>query len=108
MAHQLTITLTLTDAEYNAISEEVAMHGKPLESVVHEALTQYIKPPTSEKRQPTKKEITEYLYREGVITHIPTDEPDTPEEAAERERLFHLFSQGQPLSEMVIEGRGPY
>ncbi len=51
--------------------------------------------------------ITEFLYREEVIENIPTDEPDTPEEEAERQRLARLFGQGKPASEMVIEDRGP-
>lgn len=48
-----------------------------------------------------------YLFSEGVIEHIPTGEPITPEEEAERERLALLFGQGKPVSEMVIEDRGP-
>lgn len=51
--------------------------------------------------------ITVFLYREEVIENIPTDEPDTPEEEAERQRLARLFGQGKPASEMVIEDRGP-
>ena len=51
--------------------------------------------------------ITEFLYREAVIEDIPTDEPDTPEEEDERQRLARLFGQGKPASEMVVDDRGP-
>jgi hypothetical protein len=51
--------------------------------------------------------VEDFLYRDGVAENIPTNEPDTPEEAAERERLAQLFSQGKPASEIVIDDRGP-
>lgn len=51
--------------------------------------------------------IQEFLHREGITENIPTNEPDTPEEAAERERLARLFGQGKPVSEIVIDDRGP-
>lgn len=51
--------------------------------------------------------IQEFLHREGVTENLPTDEPDTPEEAAERERLARLFGRGMPVSEIVIDDRGP-
>jgi hypothetical protein len=51
--------------------------------------------------------ITAYLYREQIIESTPTDEPDTQDEEAERQRLASLFGQGKPVSEIVIEDRGP-
>jgi hypothetical protein len=105
MSHQMTITLT--DAEYKALSIEAAQDGKPLESLLHEMLIQRIKLSASAKRQLNSYQIFEYLYGEGIIEHIPTGEPITPEEEAERERLALLFGQGKPVSEMVIEDRGP-
>ncbi len=50
--------------------------------------------------------LQEFLYQEGIVENVPTNEPDTPEEAAERERLASLFSQGKSAAEMVIEDRG--
>lgn len=55
----------------------------------------------------TRREVQEYLYKEGVIEQIPTNGPETPDEEKERSRLAHLFGQGKPASEMVIEDRGP-
>lgn len=51
--------------------------------------------------------LQEFLYQEGIVENVPTNEPDTPDEAAERERLASLFSQGKSAAEMVIEDRGP-
>jgi len=42
MAYQMTVTLT--DAEYAALSKEAAESGKPIESLLHEVLVQHIGP----------------------------------------------------------------
>jgi len=105
MAHQMTVTLT--DAEYAALSAEAAKSGKRLESLLHELLTQHIQPSALEMRHLSSREIQEYLYREGIIEHIPTGQPDTTQEEAERKHLAQLFGQGKLASEMVIEDRGP-
>ena len=49
-----------------------------------------------------------FLHREGAIQNIPSGEPDTPDETAERERLAKLFGEGKPVSEIVIEDRGEF
>jgi hypothetical protein len=105
MAYQMTVTLT--DAEYAALSAEAAKSRKPLEALLHELLTQHIQPSDLEMRRLSSREIQEYLYREGIIEHIPTGQPTTTQEEAERKRLAHLFGQGKLASEMVIEDRGP-
>jgi hypothetical protein len=56
---------------------------------------------------PLRAIIQDFLYREHVVENIPTNEPDTPEQETERERLARLFSGGTPASEIVIEDRGP-
>jgi hypothetical protein len=101
------MVITLNDAEYAALSKEAAKRGKAIDYYLHEVLTQHIEPSDSISHSLTSREIGEYLYREGITEHLPTDEPDTPEVEAEREYLAHLFAQGKPISEMVIEDRGP-
>ena len=104
MAYQMTITLT--DEEYAALSEEAVRSGKPLEILLHETLAPHL--PKPQALQPmSDAEFTAYLYRKGIILNIPTNEPDTPEEYAEIERIAQKISSGQSLSEMVIEDRGP-
>lgn len=105
MAHRMDVILT--DEEYTILSVEAAKRGQSLENFLHEVLAQHLQPSTPEKRSFTRHDIQEYLYREGIIEHIPTDEPDVPEEETERKRLAHLFGQGELASDMVIEDRGP-
>jgi hypothetical protein len=56
----------------------------------------------------TRQELLEELYLEGTILNIPTRKPLTEEEKAERAQLSQALARGKPLSEIVIEGRGPY
>jgi len=58
-------------------------------------------------RVPLRDIVQDFLHSEGVIVNRPTNEPDTTEEAAERERLARLFGRGKAASEIVIEDRGP-
>lgn len=115
MAYQMTVTLT--DAEYTALAEEAAKSGKSIETILHEmeveslfheTLAQRLQLSAPAQRSFTRQEIQEYLYREGITENIPTNESDTVEEEAEQERLAALFGQGKPVSEMIIEDRGPY
>ncbi|HVB60732.1 MAG TPA: hypothetical protein VNE61_06005 [Ktedonobacteraceae bacterium] len=99
------MSIRLTDAEYKALLMEATQRGKPVESLLHEVLTQHIKPSRKQKLSP--REIEEYLFREGIIERIAIEEPETPEEEAERAYLASLFGQGKPVSDMVIEDRGP-
>jgi len=65
-------------------------------------------PDTTQPRPLAGRELMEKLYREGVIENIPTREPLTEEEKAERVRLAQIFAGGKPASEIVIEDRGSY
>ncbi len=105
MAYQLTITLT--EEEYTVLTTEAAKNGKQPEMLLHD-LIQSLQSSSEAEHSMTADEFEQKLYREGFIEHIPTREPLTPEELAERERLGQLFAGGKPMSEMVIEDRGPY
>ena len=105
MAYEMLITLT--NEEYEALSIEAAKNGKPIESFLHEVLSQHIKPSATGDQTLTCRRIQEYLYREGIIESLPTNEKTAPEEDARREYLARLFGQGKLASEMVIEDRGP-
>lgn len=105
MAYHMSITLT--DAEYAALAQEAEKNGKPVESLLREVLTQHLHSTDTISGTITTRKIQEYLYREGVIEHLSNYEPISPEEQSERAYLSHLFGQGQPASEMVIEDRGP-
>jgi len=49
----------------------------------------------------------EQQYLEGELLNLPTRQPWSQEERAERERLAQAFAGGKSASEMVIEDRGP-
>lgn len=105
MTHHTTITLS--DDEYAIIAAEAAKRGKTVETLLHEAVTQEFVAQPDATRPLTQQELQHYLYREGIAENIPTNEPDTLDEEAERQRLAALFGQGKLASEMVIEDRGP-
>ena len=100
MAHEM--TLTLTDQEYETLVAEAAKNGKKPEALLYDMIQRL------RARPLTADEFEEKLYREGKILNIPTRRHLTQEEKAERERLGRVFSGGKPMSEMVIEDRGPY
>jgi len=106
MAYQMTVTLT--DQEYAALTEEANKRGTQPEEVLHEIIVQHLSSTTSSKHPLTGQEFMEKLYREGKILNLPKPRPLTPEEQAERERLAQVFAGGKSGSEMVIEDRGPY
>ncbi len=105
MAHEM--TLTLTDQEYETLVAEAAKNGKKPEALLYDMI-QRLRPSPQVKHPLTADEFEEKLYREGKILNIPTRRHLTQEEKAERERLGRVFSGGKPMSEMVIEDRGPY
>ncbi len=106
IAYQMNITLT--DEEYKALTAEVGSDEELLKERLHELLAQHLRTLHSLKGSlDARDEMGQYLYEAGLIDHIPTHRPYTPEEEAERKRLADLFGQGKPVSEMVIEGRGP-
>lgn len=61
-----------------------------------------------EPRPLTGREFVEKLYREGKVLNVPTWKPLTEEEEAKRTQLAQATTGGKPVSEIVIEGRGPY
>ncbi len=102
------MTITLTDQEYALLTAEAEKNGKRPEALLHEIMLQRLHPAHQTKHPMTEQEFEEKLYREGKVLNIPTRQPLTPKEQAERERLAHVFAKGKLMSEMVIEDRGPY
>ncbi len=102
------VNIALTEEEYSALAAEAGRDEEVLEEHLHELLTRHLHVSSSTKGSlNTRDKVEQSLYESGLIDHIPTHRPDTPEEAAERKRLADLFGQGKPVSEMVIEDRGP-
>lgn len=108
------ITINLTDAEYVALTQEAEETGEEIKDILHELIDQVqarqFRLTYTPDHPLSKHELAVYLYKEGVITHIPEGEPRSDEDETERKRLGDLFGQagGKPVSEMIIEDRGPY
>jgi hypothetical protein len=103
MAYEMIVKLT--EQEYERLSAVATQSGKSPENLLHELILQL---PSFDSSSP--RAFERLLYEEGLIEHIPTRYPETPQEQAEREHLGQVFGNagGKPMSEMVIEDRGPY
>jgi hypothetical protein len=55
----------------------------------------------SKKGTPSRAEYEKYLLAKGVISHIPTRQPPSPE----RRAFKPIEVEGQPISETIIEER---
>ena len=89
MAYQV----ALSEEDYAALAAASEQTGEPIERLLHEAIA--ARYPQESPAGMTGK----YRY--------PTGEPDSPEEEAEDEYLATSIGPGKPLSEIIIEDRGP-
>lgn len=79
--------ITLTDDDYEALAERF---------------------PAIKSSSPQRDdEFIEAMWRAGHLSSVATRIPDTPEEAAERERLARTIAPGKLASEIITEDRGP-
>lgn len=85
--------ITLSEEDYAALVAASTQTGEPIEQLVHEAIAARYESPSQ------SWPIGNYRY--------PTGEPDSPEEEAEDDALATSIGPGKPLSEIVIEDRGP-
>jgi len=85
--------IILSEEDYAALVAASTQTGEPIEQLVHEAIAARYESPSP--TWPTGN----YRY--------PTGEPITDEEEEEMERLAQEIGPGKPLSEIIIEDRGP-
>jgi len=71
----------------------------PEEQMKVRELLDAILPP--KKTPPTREEYEQYLLAKGVISHIPTRQPPSPE----RKAFKPIKVTGKPISETIIEER---
>ena len=101
------VTITFSDDEYATLEAEAAGRGELVESLVREVVAHRPSSPRELTRPISPRAIEELLYRRCVIAAVPSKEPETTEQAEERERLAALFAAESPISEIIIEDRGP-
>jgi len=94
----------LPDIDQCAVAACILARIREIKGIEEEEPETMVKQP----RPLTEREFVEQLYREGTILNIPTRKPLTEEEEARRTRLAQATGGGKPVSEIVIEGRGPY
>jgi len=102
------ITVHLTDQEYIALTAEATRSGKQPETILHELMAERFQTSSITRPSLTGYEFMEQQYCEGKMLNIPLRRPWTPQERAFREQLGRELAKGKPLSEIVIEDRGPY
>ena len=100
MAYQMTVTLT--EEEYKILAAEAAKSGKEPAALLHDLIRDL------QSAGMTGQEFMKKLYQDGEILNCPVSQELTCEEQAERERLGKLFAGGKPLSQTILEDRGPY
>ncbi len=91
------------------MKEEPDLRGITLrkDEVLIEKMKQRLRGSTLVTHPLPGREFMKQQYREGKLLNLPKRQPLTEEEKAERARLAQVFAGGKPMSEMVIEDRGP-
>lgn len=102
-ARDMTHKITLTDDDYATLAAEAAERGKAIDELVHELIAGRLA--VRSPKQPTDP-LIQAMSRAGHLAQIPSKVIETPESAAERERLARNILPGQAASDMVIEDRG--
>ena len=90
----MAMQITLSDEDYATLAAAAAQRGAPIETLMHEAISERFPMPA-----PTKQKGS-YRY--------PNGKPLSPAMYAENERIANSLRSARPwVSDMVIEDRGP-
>jgi hypothetical protein len=101
----MTLTLDLPDELYRRLQEEAARIGQPMDDLVTTWLGEHLPPPKSERQR-----AIEVLRAAGLLA-----EPSAAMKARAAQATMSLAevqaaldrAGGKPLSEIIIEQRGP-
>lgn len=100
-----TITLELPSTIYQRLSEESNHKGLSIEEIAQTCLVKQTFSPTTEREQ-----IREILRKAGLLTELaPALKERATNSKATLEEVQNAFVRvgGKPLSEIIIEMRGP-
>ena len=88
----------MEQATLEKVLEEVRLLAPAEQIKVRELLDEIL---PSKKNPPSREEYEKYLLAKGVISHIPTRQPPSPERLA----FKPIKVEGKPISETIIEER---
>lgn len=100
-----TLTLELSPEQYERLRAEAARLGKAEEELAHEWLSERITPLMSERER-----ATEVLRAAGPLTELsPEEKKRAARSKATLEEVRAALDRagGKPLSEVILEMRGP-
>lgn len=101
-----TVTLHLPDEIYHRLHAEALRRGQPVETVATELLSaQLPAAPLSEREQ-----VTAILRAAGLLTELSPEEKERAAQSTltlEEARAILDRAGGKPLSEVILEMRGP-
>jgi hypothetical protein len=104
MAHQ--IIVVISDDTYDALAAAAAESSQAVEQLAEETLMQRYQPAQSHASVSSYDDFLRKLYAAGGIVNLP-DHTIDPEEERRLVELFSSILPGKPLSEIIIEDRGP-
>ncbi|MFO7679004.1 MAG: hypothetical protein R6X34_03055 [Chloroflexota bacterium] len=104
-----TLMLELTPDLYSRLRQEAERIGKPLEKTAQELLAQRLESaPIVEKSE--RERVREALQAAGLLTELGPEMKKRAQQATmtlEEVRAALDKSEGEPLSELILEMRGP-
>lgn len=104
-----TLMLELTPDLYSRLRQEAERIGKPLEKTAQELLAQRLESaPPGEKSE--RERVREALQAAGLLTELGPEMKKRAQHATmtlEEVRAALDQSEGEPLSELILEMRGP-
>ena len=88
----------MEQATLEKVLEEVKSLTPEEQAKVREVIDEIL---PSKKNPPSREEYEKYLLAKGVISHIPTRQPPSPERMA----FKPIEVEGEPISETIIRER---
>ena len=103
-----TLTLELSTEQYEQLQTAANQAGEPVQRDAHRLLTERVVPISKPLRE--REQVTEALRKAGLLAEISPEEKRRAESCTvtlDEVRAALDQSSGPPLSELIIEMRGP-
>lgn len=99
--------ISISDQDRDILIQAAERNEKQIEQMLHETI-QRLQSSSHIIHSMTLHELVEKQYCEGKFSHILTRNSLIEEEREVFKRSAYWFVGGKPVSEIVIEDRGPY